>query len=119
MSFYYTSMLFISSCERPHSRAAIPRFSIRIRMRISIHMQKISMRTPYSTFQYPIQDAYQYPYGEDFNADTLFHVSVSVKRICLFNNTLNSAYFKMLGRYLYTLIISHKSRNMVSILNKL
>jgi len=30
-------------------------------------------------FQYLDQDAYQ----EDFNADTLFHVSVSVKRICL------------------------------------
>jgi len=38
----------------------------------------------YSTFQYPDQDAYQYAYPEDFNADALFHVSVSVKRICLF-----------------------------------
>jgi len=38
----------------------------------------------YSTFQYPDQDAYQYPYAEDFNADTIFHVSVSVKRYCLF-----------------------------------
>jgi len=31
------------------AKAAIPRFSMRIRMRI----RKISMRTPYSTFQYP------------------------------------------------------------------
>jgi len=46
----------------------------------------------YSTFQYPDQDAYQYPYPEDFNADTLFHVSVSVKRICRFLPCLNSAY---------------------------
>jgi len=29
------------------------------------------------------QDAYQDAYPEDFNADALFHVSVSVKRICL------------------------------------
>ena len=36
--------------------------------------------------------AYQYTYPEDFNADTLVHVSVSVKRICLFNLTLNSVY---------------------------
>jgi len=36
----------------------------------------------YSTFQYPDQDAYHYPYPEDFNADTLFHASVN--RICLF-----------------------------------
>jgi len=27
---------------------------------------------------------FQYPYPEDFNADTLFHVSVSVKCICPF-----------------------------------
>jgi len=33
----------------------------------------------YSTFQYADRDAYP----EDFNADALFHVSVSVKRICL------------------------------------
>jgi len=46
----------------------------------------------YSTFQYPDQDAYQYPYAEDFNADTLFHVSVTVKRIFLFYLTLSSAY---------------------------
>jgi len=38
----------------------------------------------YSTFQYPDQNAYQYPYAKDCNADTLFHVSVSVKRICQF-----------------------------------
>jgi len=32
----------------------------------------------YSTFQYPDQDAYQYPYPDDFNAPhALFHVSVS------------------------------------------
>jgi len=37
----------------------------------------------YSTFQYPDHDAYQYAYPEDFSADTLFRVSVSVKRICL------------------------------------
>ena len=41
----------------------------------------------YSTFQYPDQDAYQYAYAEDFNADTLFHVSVSVKRIVSKFNT--------------------------------
>jgi len=35
------------------------------------------------TFQYADQDAYQGAYPEDFNADALFHVSVSVKRICL------------------------------------
>ena len=46
----------------------------------------------YYTFQYPDQDAYQYPFAEDFNTDTLFHVSVSVKRICLFYLSLNSAY---------------------------
>ena len=37
----------------------------------------------YSTFQYADQDAYQDAYPEDFNADALFHVSVSIKRICL------------------------------------
>jgi len=37
----------------------------------------------YSTFQYQDQDAYQDAYPEDFNADALFHVSVSVKCICL------------------------------------
>jgi len=36
-----------------HGKAAIPRFSMRIRMRISMRIRKISMRTPYSTFQYP------------------------------------------------------------------
>jgi len=41
------------------------------------HRQQVLGR--YSTFQYPDQDAYP----EDFNADALFHVSVSVKRICL------------------------------------
>ena len=46
----------------------------------------------YFTFQYQDQNAYQYPYPEDFNADTLFHVSVSVKRICLFYLTLSCAY---------------------------
>jgi len=35
------------------SKAAIPRFSIRIRMRIRMLIRKVSMRTPYSTFQYP------------------------------------------------------------------
>ena len=50
----------------------------------------------YSTFQYPDQDAYQDAYPEDFKADILFHVSVSVKRICLFYLTLNSAYIKSL-----------------------
>ena len=39
----------------------------------------------YSTFQCPDQDAYQY-----FNADTLFHVAVSVS--AYFVLTLNSAY---------------------------
>jgi len=34
-------------------KAAIPRFSIWIRMRISIRIRKVSMRTPYFTFQYP------------------------------------------------------------------
>jgi len=34
-------------------KAAFPRFSIRIRMRISMRIRKILMRTPYSTFQYP------------------------------------------------------------------
>jgi len=34
-------------------KTLIPRFIIRIRMRISIRIRKISMRTPYSTFQYP------------------------------------------------------------------
>jgi len=38
----------------------------------------------YSTFQYPDQDPYQDPFPEDFNADALFYVSVSVKRIFLF-----------------------------------
>jgi len=37
----------------------------------------------YSTFQYADQNAYQDAYPDDFNADALFHVSVSVKRICL------------------------------------
>ena len=41
-------------CElRSSSKAAIPRFGIRIRMRISIRIRTISMRTPYFTFQYP------------------------------------------------------------------
>jgi len=34
---------------------------------------------PLFHFQYLDQD----PYPEDFNADALFHVSVSVKRICI------------------------------------
>jgi len=34
----------------------------------------------YSTFQHPDQD----PCPKEFNVDTLFHVSVSVKHICLF-----------------------------------
>jgi len=38
----------------------------------------------YSMFQYPYQDAYWYLYPEDFNVDTLFYVSVSVKCICPF-----------------------------------
>jgi len=46
----------------------------------------------YSTFQYLDQDECQYPYPEDLNADTLFHVPVSVKRSCLFLPCLNSAY---------------------------
>ena len=44
----YICQTLIRGIGHPHS-AAIPRFSIRIRMRI----RKISMRTPYSTFQYP------------------------------------------------------------------
>ena len=40
---------------RKHGKAAIPRFSIRIRIRMRIRGRKILiMRTPYSTFdQYP------------------------------------------------------------------
>ena len=53
----------------------------------------------YSTCLYPDQDANQYPYPEDFNADTLFHVSVSVKRICLF-----LPYFK---QCLHNIVIIH------------
>jgi len=49
----------------------------------------------YSTFQYPDQDAYP----EDFNADALFHVSVSVKRICL-----SLPYFK---QCLHIIVIIH------------
>jgi len=42
-----------------------------------------SGKARYSTFQYPDQDPYQDQdqCPEDFNADALFHVSVSVKRI--------------------------------------
>ena len=46
----------------------------------------------YSTFQYPDQDAYQDAYPEDFNADAVFHVSVSVKRYACVYLTINSAY---------------------------
>jgi len=53
----------------------------------------------YSTFQYPDQDVYQYAYSEDFNADTLFHVSVSIKCICQFLH-----YFK---QCLHKIVIIH------------
>ena len=53
----------------------------------------------YSTFQYLDQDAYQDMYSEDFNADALFHVSVSVKRICLY-----LPYYK---QCLHNIVISH------------
>jgi len=46
-------------------------------------------------FQYPDQDAYP----EDFNAEALFHVSVSVKRNCLC-----LPYFK---QCLYNIVIIH------------
>jgi len=54
-------------------KAAIPHFSIRIRMRISMRIRKISMQIPYSTFQYPS------------NVSACFYL------------TLNSAYIKSLS----------------------
>jgi len=51
---------------------------------LSIRSARLTDYSRYSTFQYPDQDAYQDAYPEDFNADALFHVSVSVKRICLY-----------------------------------
>jgi len=70
-----------------------------MRILILIRRRGIGALGRYSAFQYPDQDAYQYLYAEDFNADTIFHVSVSVKRICLF-----LPYFK---QCLYNIVIVH------------
>ena len=49
-----------------------------------VRLKKIMIFENHHFKSHPNQDAYQYPYPEDFNADTLFYVLVSVNRLCLF-----------------------------------
>jgi len=42
------------------------------------------LKAAFPRFPYPDHDTYQYPCPQDFNADALFHVSVTVKPIDLF-----------------------------------